>query len=280
LSIATISKNNITSIALGGFDGMHLGHQELFKYLDKNGAVVVIDNEISTLTPHNERKKHTSYPIFYLKLKDIRHLDAKGFITLLKNEFKNLKKIVVGYDFHFGKDRKYDAIYLKKYFDFDVIIVKEVKIGGISVHSRHIRDFIQKGDIKTANKLLGYNYTINGEVIKGQGIGSKELVATINLKIKNFTLPKEGVYAAFTRIDNEEHFLKSVSFVGHRVTTDNSFAVETHIIDKKIDCKEKAFISFVDFIRDNEKFDDIKTLKQTILNDIKTAKKKLDYLSL
>lgn len=75
-------------------------------------------------------------------------------------------------------------------------------------------------------------------------------------------MPKEGVYVTLTRIDDEEHFHPSVSFVGHRITTDGSFALESHILDGEVICREKATISFVSFIRENRKFDSLEELKK------------------
>jgi len=272
--------NRTTSIAIGGFDGMHIGHQALFKELDENGTIVVIETGYANLTPDGFRERYTNHRIVYFKLDDIRHLDGKGFISFLKTKFPMLKKIVVGYDFHFGKDRKYSYDDLKKLFDGEVVVVEEVKHNNDSVHSHKIRAKLQIGDIKGANEFLGHNYMIEGKRVDGQGLGSKELVSTINLHVKDFLLPKEGVYVTLTRIDKEEHFHPSVSFIGHRITTDGSFAVETHILDGVVTCKEKAQISFVDFIRNNEKFDSLEKLKEAIKKDIAIASKELKFLQL
>ncbi len=279
MSTATTIKR-AEAIALGGFDGMHLGHQELFRRLGNRGAVVVIENGFSTLTPDGMRERHTSYPVLYLELAKIKHFEADEFIALLRDYFPNLKKIVIGYDFYFGKDRKYSAEYLQKVCSAVVEIVDEVKIDGISVHSRYIRERIRKGDIKKANRLLGYNYTMAGTLEKGQGIGAKALVATINIHTEGFEIPKEGVYTTLTRIDDEEHYHPSVTFIGHRVTTDGSFAIESHILDGKVKCKEKAEISFVDFLRENRKFESLDELKSQIQKDIKMAQKELKMLAL
>jgi len=216
----------------------------------------------------------------FFDLDDIRHLDGKGFIKLLKVNFTKLKKIVVGYDFHFGKDRRYSFHDLKELFDGEVIVVDEVKHNNDSVHSHKIRAKLQIGDIRGANEFLGHNYMIAGKKIQGQGIGSKELFPTINLEVKDFLLPKEGVYATLTRIDDEEHYHPSVSFLGHRISTDGTFAVESHTLDGEVTCKEKAEISFVDFIRNNEKFDSINKLKEAIKRDIAKAAKELKFLQL
>lgn len=271
---------NSTAIAIGGFDGMHIGHQHLFKALGENGTIVVIETGYANLTPKHERENFSHYPIVYLELDDIRHLDGKGFVELLKDKFPGLEKIVVGYDFHFGKNRKYSFEDLKTLFDGEVEVIEEVVLEGDSVHSHKIRAKLQIGDVKGANAFLGHNYTIKGKHVFGQGIGKKELVATINLEPSGFLIPKEGVYATLTRIDDEEHFHPSVSFVGHRVTTDGSFAIESHILDGEVNCEHKASISFVSFIRNNEKYASLKELKEAIKKDIAIASKELKFLQL
>jgi len=271
---------NSTSIAIGGFDGMHIGHQKLFSALDKGGAIVVIETGYANLTPKKERERFSHHPIIYLELDDIRHLNGEEFILFLKEKFPKLQKIVVGYDFHFGKNRKYSFNDLKTLFDGEVVVIDEVSLHGDSVHSHKIRAKLQIGDIKGANAFLGHNYTIRGSVVSGQGIGKKELVATINVEAEDFLMPKEGVYATLTRIDDEEHFHPSVSFVGHRVTTDGSFALESHILDGEIFCQNRASISFVNFIRENKKFDSIAELKKAIKKDILTASKELKFLQI
>ncbi|QOY53427.1 bifunctional riboflavin kinase/FAD synthetase [Candidatus Sulfurimonas baltica] len=271
---------NSTAIAIGGFDGMHIGHQHLFAELGDKGTVVVIETGYANLTPKSERENFSQYPILYIELEDIRHLSGEEFIGFLNDKFPQLEKIVVGYDFHFGKNRKYSFDDLKTLFAGDVKVVDEVTLNGDSVHSHKIRQKVSIGDIKGANAFLGHNYTIKGKIVKGQGIGKKELVATINIEAEGFLTPKEGVYATLTRIDDEEHYHPSVSFVGHRVTTDGSFAIESHILDGEVTCSNKARISFVSFIRDNKKFESLDELKKAINKDILVASKELKFLQL
>ena len=269
-----------TSIAIGGFDGMHVGHQALFRELDEHGTIVVIETGYANLTPARHREKFTDKNIFYFQLEEIRHLDGEGFVGLLLEKFPLLEKIVIGYDFHFGKDRRYSFEDLKTLFHGEVVVVAEVKHRNDSVHSHKIRAKLQLGDVKGANEFLGHNYTIAGELIKGQGLGAKELVATINIKAPEFLLPKEGVYVTLTRIDNEEHFHPSVSFIGHRVTTDGTFAIESHILDGEVLCQERADIRFISFLRDNEKFESLEALKSVIKKDIAQANRELQRLQL
>jgi len=227
-----------------------------------------------------EREHYTHYPVFYFPLDEIRHLGGEEFVALLKNKFPKLRKIVVGYDFHFGKDRRYSHKDLTLLFQGEVCVVDQVMIEGDSVHSHKIRAKIQIGDLSGANRFLGHNYTIRGTVVKGQGIGKTKLVPTINLECEGFLLPYEGVYAAFTRINDEEHFHPSVVFVGHRITTDGSYAVESHILGETIEYCAKASVSFVKFLRKNQKFDSLESLNTAISRDIASAKRELIHLSL
>lgn len=266
-------KNSITSIAIGGFDGMHIAHQELFKNLDSNGGILSIESSYANLTPKKYRQEYSKYPIFYYQLEEIKHLEGDEFIRLLEKEFPNLKRIVVGFDFCFGKDRKYCIQKLKELFKGEVIILDEIKLEDIAIHSRVIREYIKNGDIKNANKFLGKNYKIYGNHIAGQGLGSTDFVPTINLTVKEFLLPKEGVYITKTVLNEKEY--SSVTFLGHRVTTDGSYAIETHILEPFTQDEDEGIIQikFLEKIRDNKKFDNFTELKNEILKDIETAKK-------
>lgn len=259
---------------------MHIGHQHLFAELGDHGAIVVIETGYANLTPAKERESFTTHPIVYYDLEAIRHLDADAFIALLQERFPALNKIVVGYDFHFGKNRKGSHATLKEYFKGEVVVIDEVMLHEDSIHSHKIRAKLQLGDIRGANAFLGHNYTLKGRVIKGQGIGKSDLVPTINMQTEGFLIPKEGVYATLTRIDDEEHYHPSVSFVGHRVSTDGSFAIESHILDSEITCKSHVAVSFVSFIRNNAKFDSLEALKHAIDEDIARAKVDLAHVLL
>jgi riboflavin kinase/FMN adenylyltransferase len=273
-------KNKINAIAIGGFDGMHVGHQSLFDQLGENGAVVVIETGYANLTPAREREHYSHYPIFYYQLEDIRHLEGEEFVALLAKKFPKLSKIVVGYDFHFGKNRRYSHQDLKTFFDGKISVVDEVTFFGDSVHSHKIRAKLQIGDIEGANHFLGHNYTVKGSIIKGQGIGATDLVPTINLECEGYLLPSEGVYVALTRLGDEEHYRPSVVFVGHRVSTDGNYAIESHILDNVQGCYTYAAFSFVKFLRKNQKFESLESLKLAITDDILNAKRALRILSL
>jgi len=270
----SISKNksDITSIAIGGFDGMHLAHQELFKKLDINGAILVIQTPYANLTPKTNRAKYSSYPLYFYDLELIKHLNAKEFVKLLSEEFPNLKTIVVGFDFRFGANASGNIETLKELFEGNVEVIDEFSYDGVAVHSRVIRDLISTGNINKANKLLGKNYSINGLHIRGQGLGAKQFVPTINIEVSDFMYPSQGIYITYSYINDIKY--QSVTFIGHRVTTDGKFAIETHILDENIkEINSKVSIEFLNKLRDNKKFEVYDELKIQILEDIKNTKK-------
>lgn len=259
---------NIRTIAIGSFDGIHVAHQKL---IDQADGVVVIERGQGYLTPGYRRSWYTEKPLFFYLFDWIKNLSAAQFVAWMERDFPQLERIVVGYDFEFGQGREGDAMHLESLFDGEVVIVDEVTLEGISVHSRVIRESLRFGDIASANRLLGRTYCIDAEVIAGQGLGGRELVPTLNLSVRNYQLPREGVYATRTRVRGV--WLPSVSFIGHRVSTDGSFAVETHVIDQDIGVTAgRVQVAFVGFIRNNRRFEGLEALKDQIGRDISRAK--------
>ena len=263
-------KDNIDTVAIGSFDGIHLGHMQLVNRLGDNGALFVIDKDHANLTPGLKRSEYSKHPCMYYHFLKVKNLTGEEFIKLLKKEFINLKKIVVGYDFTFGKKRSCNAEDLKTIFDGEVEIVDEFLYDGISVHSSVIRELLKSNEVDRANKFFGREYSINGKVIKGQGLGKEELYPTVNIEVKDYIFPSDGVYASRTKIGSKVY--DSVSFVGVRVSTDGNFSIETHVLDKEIEVLDEAEIFFVHYLRENKKFDNLKDLKLQIAKDILNSK--------
>ncbi|MDD3343788.1 MAG: bifunctional riboflavin kinase/FAD synthetase [Sulfurospirillaceae bacterium] len=269
-----LRKDSVDTIALGSFDGIHIGHKQLIRKLGERGALFVVDKDQANLTPGIKRSEYAGYPCMFYHFTKVKELSGAEFIALLKKEFIHLKKILVGYDFHFGKYRSCNAHDLKTLFDGDVEIVEEFCYKGIAVHSSNIRAFLQEGKIDEANRFLGREYALLGDVIAGQGIGQKELVPTLNLKVLDYLIPKEGVYASRSKINHKIY--DSVTFIGKRLSTDGDFSIETHIIDEEIvDVESSVEIYFVEYIRANQKFSNLQELKVQIEHDILRAKEVL-----
>lgn len=251
---------------------MHLAHQQLFSQLDRNGAIVVIATQYANLSPGTQRASHTSLPLYYYPLENIKHLSGEEFVNLLNEEFPNLEKIVVGYDFHFGYKAESNIETLKKLFSGLVVVVEEYKVSNIAVHSRVIREYLREGKLDVAKKLLGYTYKLEGTSITGQGLGAKQFVPTINIDVEDFLIPQEGIYITKTILNGITY--KSVSFIGHRVSTDGKFAVETHILEDitTLMIPKKVGIEFCKKLRNNKKYEKYEELKKQILKDIEETK--------
>lgn len=258
----------VKSIAIGSFDGLHIAHQSLVSRAD---ALVIIERGGGYLTPGYRRSFFTDKICFFYHFEVIRGLSPESFVAKLKEDFPMLEKIVVGYDFSFGKNKAGNVETLAALFDAKVEVVEEVSVEEISVHSRTIKAYLKEGDIAQVTKLLGRAYLIEGEVISGQGLGKEKLFPTLNLEIQHYQLPLEGVYATQTYIKGQ--WLDSVSFVGHRVSTDGVFSVESYVLDDSLGkIKGMVKLMFIALLRKNEKFDTLEALKAQITQDIERTK--------
>lgn len=273
---SSISKNKrITNITIGKFDSIHLAHRALIGALDKNGAVIIIKNKSVEIIPQREKKRLIKKPIFFIKFKKIRHLSGEKFLKYLQKKLPNLRKIIIGEDFRFGKNRANSATDIPRISPLKAHILREIKVGGIPVHSQNIRAFLAQGAVDSANRLLGRKYSIKGRVVRGQGIGRMRVFPTINAEVCDYVLPQSAVYATRTSIKGKVY--DSISFIGKRLSADNNFAIESHILgDFEIESRKilgkKIEIFFIQKIRDNAKFSDLTALKKQIAIDIKKAR--------
>ena len=269
-------KKSIEMLAVGCFDGFHLGHKQLLKHLKReNSALLVIDKfQNDRLVPKEKMKELCEFDLIFVDFKEIKNLSAKAFLVHLQAEFTQLKTLVVGDDFRFGKQRGAGARDIEKLSSLRAIIIADFEFKGISVHSKFIKECLLRGECELASELLGRDYAVCGLLESGQGIGAKELVATLNLNTKNYFLPKSGVWASLCEIGGQ--IFKSVSFIGLR-STDGKFSVESHILDEKFDLKlkenEKITLIFKKFLRENRHFDDLNLLKKQIQKDCQNAQK-------
>lgn len=272
-------KQKIEILALGCFDAFHLGHLKLLEHLNaQNSALLIIDKfQSNRLVPKEKMQTLCEFDLIFIDLERIKELSAKEFLTLLQAEFTHLKTLVVGEDFRFGRKRSAGAGDIEQLSSLKAIVVNEFKIQGVAVHSKLIKAYLSSGEIDKANALLGRNYAVEGDLIRGQGLGKKELVPTLNVDTKNYFLPKNGVWASFCKVQNK--LFKSVSFLGHR-STDDKFSVESHILDEnfthlKLVENEQITIIFKAFLRDNQRFNDLALLKAQIQKDCQNALKHL-----
>jgi riboflavin kinase/FMN adenylyltransferase len=274
LKSSSISKKDkITSLAIGGFDGIHLAHRHLLSKLDRNGGLLIVDKDFDqALTPKKERCRYTKHDCFFLDFQEIKDMSAEAFLHFLKEHFPNLQKVVVGYDFRFGKKRKGTPKLLKELPSVEVVVVQEQKKEGLSIHANTIRTFLKEGNVEKANMLLGRSYAIYGRVISGQGLGKKRLYPTFNIDPGRYLVPKDGVYISET-VTNEGVY-PSVTFVGTRLSTDGSFSIETHLLtEEDVPTQHALEIRFLKYLRENRKFENLDALKEQIGADIEETKR-------
>lgn len=275
-SISSIGKNpKIQALCIGKFDGIHLGHQAIFSSLksqissESEGCVLVVCKNYSkpSLTPAQE--EYLTLPIVCLELSEICAMSGEEFLLLLKDKYPNLSVIVIGEDFRFGKNRSCGIEELERYFK--TIVVPEVKLDGEGIHTKAILSYLSKGNLNKVNAMLGRIYSIKGEIRKGQGLGREKLYPTLNIFCSSYILPQSGVYHTCTKLGDKIY--QSVSFLGHRLSTDGEFCIESYLLgfDDEVQGGEME-IFFFEKIRDNQRFDSLEELKAQIAQDITLAK--------
>lgn len=260
-------------MCIGKFDGVHIAHQALLLQSDVNGGVLIVGmDHTPSLTPKQE--DFINLPVFRIRLEEVREMGAGEFAAFLCSRFPKLKKIIVGYDFRFGKNRSCVPQDLGEFFE--VCVMDEICLDGISVHRQAILSDLVHGNLERANQMLGRCYEIKGHIIKGQGRGREECVPTLNLEVDQYALPKSGVYATMSK--RRGVWYQSVSFLGHRLSSDRSFAIETHVLDVDLDGDEVGecvSVAFVAFIRSNQRFENLALLQTQIAKDIQKARELL-----
>lgn len=279
-------------IALGKFDGIHLGHQKIIEELkdneDKELKTVVITFSVSpeAVLSHKdlkyimtEQEKNTYFEelgIDYLidiKLNyDFLNLTADDFVDkyLVKN--LGMKKVVCGNDFRFGKDRQGNTEFLKEKgrdLGFTVRIVEHVNFEHAIISSTFIREKISMGDLVRANKMLGHNFSISGVVIHGNQIGRTINFPTINIiPPTEKILPANGVYVSTCMIDGVQY--KCVTNIGMKPTVSDAHIVivETHILNYNGDLYGRELtVELLEFVRPEMKFSSLGELRNQIAAD-------------
>ena len=283
-------------VTIGTFDGVHLGHQAVFKQMvDKarqiGGETVVItffphprivispnDNRLRLITSQEDKIEHLRRSnidnlIIINFTKEFSHTSSEDFIKDYVVRYIQPAILVIGYDHHFGSNRSGDFDTLSKLgmeFHFAVEKINEQDIEDITISSTKIRSALQQGDIKLANKLLGYSYSTSGIVTHGDSIGRTLGFPTANISIKPEyqLIEKAGVYATIARVDGKDY--PSMTYIGRRPTISNELptSIETYIMDFDGDLYGKEIrVTFIDRVRDEMTFDKLERLKSQIQED-------------
>ena len=294
-----IKKKHKTSVlAIGNFDGLHVGHQKVLKEARQKARKgklklgMITFEPVPTMFFNNNIKNHRinslNQKIFFLKKikldfliiinfnKKFSDLSSENFIKKILYKKLKSKYIFVSQNFKFGKKRfgnvKILQNFEKKYF-YKTIITRPLKKNNITVSSSLIRKVISKGRVEEAEKLLGRPWCVEGEVIKGAQRGKKIGFPTCNIKLNPYTMPKLGVYSVWVQIGELKK--RGIANVGYRPTFNGkNLLLEVNIFGIKKNLYNKILrISFIKFIRAEKKFNNIKQLKNQIKKDISSTKK-------
>lgn len=288
-------KKQGTAVALGYFDGIHLGHRAVLDtallYAEKEGLVPVVmlfDIHPRKLVSGNvppmltsEKKKRAllegmGFTVVDFDFREAMNYSPDEFIEKILIDCLNARVVTCGFDYHYGKGGKGNAATLRQELekrDVKVFAKAAVLLDGDVVSSTAIRDFISKGEIERANAMLGSLFSYDFTVEKGDGIGRVLGFPTINQFFpEDFIIPRYGVYASRVCLDGK--YYPAVTNVGVRPTLDEtSMRSETCILDFHGDLYGKNVeVSLVRFIRDEIKFPDLESLSAQIERDIIRAR--------
>ena len=293
-------KSQNLCLCIGNFDGIHLGHQHVIKKIIKNSQSDNLKSAIMTFVPHpkiyfkktdgNFNIITNSYKKNFLKSlgvenymeykfnKTLSNLDAVDFIEKILEKQLSVKKIVVGKDFRFGKDRKGDTALLKKLsckYKYKLSIIGHVKNKKTNqkFSSSIIRKNINEGSFEKVSQALGRNWFMEGKIIKGNQKARLINFPTANMRPGNHILPKKGVYCVNVTFNG--NLYKGIANFGERPTVKGvNLLLETHIFEFNRDIYGKELtVEFLTFIRSEKKFKDFKSLTSQIKKDVITAKK-------
>ena len=275
---------------IGFFDGVHRGHRFLFAQLQEYAKLHHLTPVIYTFEQHpkqvltgeppllltsaEERKQLLEQyaEVRMLNFADVQHLTAEQFMCYL-HEQQDVDTLLLGYDHRFGSDG------LKGFSEFEYIARKiglhvlrayECLVDGVPVSSSRIRKLLAAGQVHDANRLLGCEYTLTGLVTHGNGIGNQIGFPTANIQLSDSKqLPMQGVYAAQAHMDGVEY--KAIVNIGTNPTVGNAHVtIEAHLIDYQGDLYDKTLsISFLRFLRPEQKFASLSDLQQQIQRDIR-----------
>lgn len=297
-NLETIEYKEPIAVALGFFDGLHIGHTALISKMVLLAKENNIKSAVFTFNTHPGNALHSVSPQKMLtdnadkaKLIELLGVDyliivpfCKSFQDLTPREFvQNVlvnslkaKIICVGEDYRFGAKASGDVktlVELAKEYDLKVSITEKITYNGEKVCSSYIRKLIADGDIPKANELLGYDFSIKQKVVSGKQLGRIIGIPTLNQNIpENRLIPRLGVYATYVKLNDK--LIPAVTNVGLRPTVDNKNLInlETHLIEEDVNLyNENIRVYYLKLLRSVKKFANTDELVAQIAIDIKNS---------
>jgi riboflavin kinase/FMN adenylyltransferase len=302
--IESIPALNTTAVTTGTFDGVHLGHKIIIERLIAAARTIGGESVLLTFYPHprmvlfpdDDQIKMLNTPLEKENLlqasgidhlvvipftKEFSRLSSLEFVRNILSNTLKAKKLVIGYDHHFGRNREGSFAHLLEFgslYGFQVEEIPAQDIDHVAISSSKIRQALASGDLNTANSYLGYEYSITGKVIKGKQLGRTIGYPTANIEINdNYKLiPAIGVYAV--KIKYALNIYNGMLSIGKNptVTENGPLTIEVNIFDFDLEIYHKQItVYFYKKLRDEEKYDSINQLKSQLAIDKENALKYL-----
>lgn len=298
--ISHYNEKHPSVITIGTFDGVHIGHRKILERLNNRAKATGLNSILLSFFPHprmvlqkdtdikllNTLEEKISiletlgldHTIIHPFTKEFSRMTAIEFVRDLLVNGLNAKRIIIGYDHRFGRNRNANIKDLKAFgntLDFEVEEIPAQEIDDVSVSSTKIRKALLEAEIETANSYLGYEYMMNGFVTRGKGIGKTMGYPTANIKVEEEykLIPKNGVYAVRCLVNDQwfEGMMNigfNPTFSGHVVSTEvNLFDFDADIYGNKIS------VRFVKHIREEQKFVSLDALNAQLTKDKETVQR-------
>ncbi len=281
-------------VTIGTFDGVHLGHQQILKQLIDTSQQSKLKSVLLTFFPHPRmvlqpdismhliqtieerekalRKTGLDYLVIHPFSEKFSRLSADDYVKQILVDKLNVRKVVVGYDHRFGRNRTASLEDMYNYadiYDFEVIEIDAKKIKSTAVSSTKIRKAIDQGDIALANSYLGDPFKLEGVVVHGDKRGRELSYPTANIELQNKhkIIPKQGVYLIQSDIDNQVVY--GMMNIGTKPTFDTTNpSIEVHFFDWNGDLYDQTLqVKLLKWIREEQKFDSVEELQAQIHAD-------------
>jgi len=286
-------------ITIGSFDGVHLGHQQIIQQINDLAASIEGQSVLVTFHPHprivlgqddNLRLLNTleekatlleKYGVDALVVVPF----SKAFANQSPDEYikdflvakLHPRIIAIGYNHKFGKNRKGNISYLRKFekeHQFEVVEISKKEVDSIAVSSTKVRQAVSEGKVALAKSLLGHPFVLSGTVVKGRQIGSEIGFPTANIQVDNAykLIPPEGIYAV--EVQHQDQHYQGMLYIGNRPTIDNDLqqTIEVNIFDFNQDIYEEQIkVYFIQYLRGDVKFNNVTQLKEQLKKDKEAA---------